>query len=183
VSMPHQAPDIAVRVCTTHDLVLEENAAGGLVCPGPRRHVVKRWKVVNTRTARAVYQATPEGTEGILNEKTNVKTKAQQKSKTVERAKFQDAAGQFLWLRLVEEPKRYGGDPYRIRWQLMPDAAAKKGVTAGVSKTMPDEASARSAFKAALKNAGEQGWKLAQMGMGVRKLELKPIPAPKRRAA
>lgn len=176
----------AVRVCNQHDLVLEENASGGLVCPGPRRHAVQRWKVVNTRTARAVYGANLEGTERVMNDKTQLKAKADRgsKSQTVERAKFEDAAGQVLWLRMVKEPKVWGGYPYRIRWAISPTAAGKKGTTQGVSKTAPDEASAKHAFKAAVKDAVGQGWKPMPMGhRGSRTLELRPIPAPKRRAA
>ena len=171
--------DLAVRVCPRHNQVLEEGKGDVLVCPGPQRHRVVRWKVVNTRTERAVYQATHEGTEAMLNDTTKVGEKPQAKSKTIDRAKFQDGGGQTLWIRATHEPKRFGGDPYRVRWS---QGDGKKGSAAGVAKTCPDEVAVRRAFSAALTEATRDGWKQVPAGMGFRTLTLKPIPKPKKPA-
>lgn len=171
--------DVCVRICPRHNLVLEETQKGELVCPGPRRHVVHRWKVVNRRTSRAVYQANHEGTEEIMNDKTEISDKPKSKSKTIDRKKFEDASGLVLFLRIVSEPKRYGGDPFRIRWQQ--GKKGEKGAVAGVSKTAPDEATARRDFAAAVRHTVAQGWK--EVAMTFRTLTLKPIPAPRKRAS
>jgi hypothetical protein len=171
--------DLAVRVCPRHNQVLEEKG-DNLICPGPQRHRVQRWKVVNTRTERALYQASHEGTEAVLNDTTKLGEKPQAKSKTIERAKLQDGGGQTLWLRVTHEPKKYGGEPYRVRWSQ--DDGKK--VTGGVAKTCPDEASGKRAFAAAVAEAIRDGWKQIPVTSwgGARKLTLKPIPKPKKRA-
>ena len=173
--------ELAVRVCPRHNQVLEEGKGGHLICPGPQRHRVQRWNVVNTRTERALYQASMDkGTEALLNDTTKVGEKPQAKSKTIEREKFQDGVGQTLWLRITLEPKKYGGDPYRLRWAQHDG----KKTTQGVAKTCPDAASGKRAFAAAVAEATRDGWKQVPSGTwgGARTLTLKPIPKPKKRA-
>ncbi len=175
-----------VRVCRRHNLVLEERGRQvdpHLVCPGPPRHRVRSWRVVDRRKCLALYEATEDrGATKVMDEETTVRKKPQAKSQTIERAKFQDGAKVALFIRLTKEPKRWGGDPFRIRWQQGP-SAGKKGTIGGVTKTCPDEISAREAWKAAVRSAISQGWKQVPIGQGTRQLELKPIPAPKKRAA
>jgi hypothetical protein len=174
----------AVRVCPQHNLVLEERGEL-LICPAPRRHRAIRWTVVDRRKGRALYEADKEGTRRIMNEKAAVGEPAQPKSQTLERAKFEDGTRLVLFIRLTKEPKRWGGDPFRIRWmQGQSQGLGKKGTLAGVAKTCADEASAREAFKAAVRSAIGQGWKPIPIGMGgPRSCALKPIPAPRKRAA
>lgn len=175
-----------VRVCTRHDLVLEERGLS-LVCPGPPRHRVKSWKVIDPKKGRAIYEASEDAMGAKeMNEKAAVAEKPEPKSQTLERAKFEDGAKQVLFVRITKEPKRWGGDPFRIRWQQIPagGVVGKKGQVGGVAKTCADEASAREAFKVAVRSAIAQGWKQVPIGAGGhRKLDIKPIPAPKRRAA
>lgn len=169
-----------VRVCCRHNQVLVE-AGLQLVCPGPPRHVVTSWRVVDRVKGRTLYEATEEkGATVVTNEKTTVAEAAKPKSQTLERAKLQDGTGLTLFLRVSREPKRFGGDPYRIRWMQLD---GKKSV-AGVAKTCADEPSARAAFAAALKKAIADGWKQVAIGMGgLRRPELRPVPAPKKRLA
>ncbi len=173
------------RVCPVHNLVLEERGKH-LVCPGPRRHRCDegRWRVVVRRTGRALYEADKEGTKQVMNEKATVADTPHPKSQTLERAKFVDGTNLVLFIRLTKEPKRWGGDPFRLRWQEGP-GSGKKGTVGGVAKTCAEEAAARDAFKVAVRTALSQGWKSVPIGQGgaCRKLELKPIPAPKKRAA
>jgi len=172
-----------VRVCRVHRQVLEERGLQ-LVCPGPPKHRVTSWRVVDRVKGRAVYEATEErGATEMTNEKTTVAEAPVAKSQTLERAKFEDGAKLVLFIRATKEPKRWGGDPFRVRWQQGP-GSGKKGTVAGVAKTCPDEASAREAFKAAVRSAISQGWKQVPIGVGGRRtLEIKPIPAPKKRAS
>ncbi len=180
-SSPRTTED-AVRVCAVHNLALEE-CGDHLVCPARRRHRVTRWRVVSRRLGRSLYEADKEGAKAV-DEKTTVAQSPEPKSETLERAKFEDGAKQVLFVRLTKEPKRWGGDPFRIRWQQGPAGTLGKGTTQGVAKTCPDEPAARAAYKAAVRSVIADGWKQVPIGLGgCRKLELKPIPAPKKRAA
>jgi len=169
-----------VRVCHRHNQVLGERGLR-LVCPGPPLHRVTSWRVVNRAKGRTLYEATEEkGATKVTNEKTTVAKAPEPKSETLERAKLKDGTGLTLWLRVAREPKRYGGDPFRIKWAQLD---GKKSV-GGVAKTCAEEPAARAAFKAALKTAIDQGWKQVEIGTGgPRRLELRPIPAPKKRAS
>lgn len=171
-----------VRVCRVHRQVLEERGLQ-LVCPGPPKHKATSWRVVDRVKGRAVYEATEErGATEMTNEKTTVAEAPAPKSQTLERAKLKDGSGLTLWLRVAREPKRYGGDPFRVKWAQL-SADGKKSI-GGVARTCTDEPTARAAFKAALKSAIDQGWKQVEMGVGgLRRLELRPIPAPKKRAS
>ena len=174
--------DEAVRVCPTHNLVLEERRGDELVCPGPRRHRVTRWNVVTPRTGRSIYEADKEGTRRIMNEKATVAETPEKKSLTLEHAKFIEGTGLVLFIHLRKKRLVQGGDPFRICWQQGP-GGGKKGTVGGVAKTCPDEASARAAFKAHVRDAIEEGWSPVPIGRSARKLEMKPVPAPKKRAA
>lgn len=116
-----------------------------------------------------------------MNEKLQVATKRPEpKVKMLERQRFQDGTGAILWLHLLRVPAVFGGDPFRIRWS---QGNGQKGTTRGVSKTSPDEAAGRLAFKAAVREAAADGWKPVEITRGARQLVLKPIPKPKKRAS
>lgn len=115
-----------------------------------------------------------------MNEKTTVEEAPEKKSEMLESAKFEDGTGFVLFVRLTKKRRVLGGDPFRIRWQ---QGQGKKGTVGGVAKTCPDEASAREAYKIHVRNAIKDGWKQVPIGLGRRSLQLKPIPAPKRRGA
>jgi len=117
----------------------------------------------------------------VTNEKVAVAGTPEKKSATLERAKFEDGTHLVLFIRITREPKRWGGDPFRLRWSQGP-GSGKKGTTQGVAKTCPDESSAREAFKAAVRSAITQGWKQVPIGAG-HAFELRPSPAPKKRVA
>lgn len=176
--------DEFVRVCRRHNLILEERGPH-LICPGPRRHRASSWRVVNRARHRALYEADKQGVTRVMNDQTTIADKPEPKMLTLERAKFEDGTKLVLFIRLTKEPKRWGGDPFRIRWLQGPvGGVGKKGSLGGIAKTCPDEASARDAYKAAVRSALSQGWKSVPIGQGgLRKLQLKPIPAPKKRAA
>lgn len=174
----------AVRVCPSHRVVLEERRGDVLFCRAGR-HRVKRWLVVARRNSRALYEVSAEqGATRMADADEKVQIKDHEpKSQTLDRAKFEDGSKAVLFIRLTREPKRYGGDPFRIRWQQRTAQGVKKGVVGGVAKTCPDESSARDAFKAAVRSATSQGWGQVPVGQGgPRTLVLKPIPAPKKPA-
>lgn len=174
----------SARVCPTHKVVLEERPGDVLYCQAGR-HKVKRWLVVNRRNSRAEYEATAEkGATCMPDTETVQVAKHEPKNQTLDRAKFEDLSKAFLFIRITKELKRRGGDPFRIRWKQGPKGGlGKKGTVGGVTKTCPDESSARRAFKAAIASAVDQGWKQVPIGQGgPRVLVLRPIPAPKKRS-
>ena len=171
----------AVRVCRQHNQALEERGLH-LVCLGPPLHRVTSWGVVDRAKGRTLYEADEEkGATKVMNEKTTVAMAPKPKSETLERAKLRDGTGLTLWLRVAREPKAYGGDPFRIKWAQL--SADGKKSTGGVVKTCADEPAGRAAFKATLKAAIDQGWKQVTINAGPRRLEFKPVPAPKKRAS
>lgn len=104
---------------------------------------------------------------------------------TLDRKRFVDGSGLVLFLSLRKEPKKFGGDPFRIRWRLedAKSGKGKKGAQQGVSVTAPNELEARNRFKATVAGAAKDGWKEEASVFGRRSLVLKAIPAPRKKAS
>jgi hypothetical protein len=170
-----------VRVCPQHRLELKPSTNGAaLLCP--KRHQVTDWEVVDRQKGRAVSAAGQEKA-GIrdMDEKAEVKAPT---NRTLERKKFIDGSGLALLVALRHEQKRLGGDPFRVFWRIYtPGTGSNKGGQSGVSTTASTEVDARNKFRQAWMAAIKDGWKEVPLVSGTRKLVLKAIPAPRKKAS
>lgn len=194
-------PALAVRLCPTHLKPLDVKGSS-LACP-VGGHAVSRWKVVNARTGRAMYDAdedkvtvTPakDGLRPVA-----VPAAAEPAAKVVPKKKqakyprnmiltqrLDDGCGLVLYIRLYREG--VGKTWYRVRFERYESgggagSGAKPNNVFGVNASVSTEQDGRDAFEAAVADALKQGWsKTVGTPKGGPRVHIKPIPAPRKRA-
>lgn len=201
-------PGKHVRVCEEHGVQLVERPGDRLFCEGSRvlgwrAHFVTSWKVVDRHKRRAVARAEEErrsdrsGGTGIQDLKEELMPRGPQprstpppaaapsaptpksaSKRTLSRAKF-TAAGEVLWLRVLQVVTKLGGDPFRVTWEI---GAGKKGagqrMTFGIVSTHADSAAAEGRYQEARAGALKDGWKEVPILPGRRPIAFMPVPKP-----
>jgi hypothetical protein len=157
-----------VRVCPQHDAILIEQR-DKLVCPRGY-HPVGKFKVVDRlkRTAVAVDGDNPEVRE--MGTTAPPTTPRRKKSEAMAIAKFVDATGAVLYVRLTKLYRR-AALVFTVRWSREQGGKYVEGAAVALEDYAEK---GRAAYEKACKAAIEEGWKVAPVFS--RKPKFAPIP-------
>lgn len=190
--MSTQPTERHVRVCPTHLVEVEERGTS-LICPRGQ-HAVSHFKVID-RLKRTAVEVAVDGDErrgGLVGEGTKftvgrpraVETERQaapaaapptKPKEVLAKAKFEDAAGGVLWVRLLRRVTKTTGQCFVVQWTRHEPGEKNVAQTAPLALETYQE-KAREAYAGALEQARKDGWR--ELAVLRREIKLLPLPKP-----
>lgn len=192
--MSTQPTERHVRVCPTHLVEVEEHGTS-LICPRGQ-HAVSHFRVID-RLKRTAVEVAVDGDErrgGIVSEIRKPGPAAMPvldrttqapgrgsfpdagKPKLVlAKAKFEDATGEHLWVRLLRKVTKTQGPVFVVQWSRHDPGEKNVAQTAALAIETYQE-KAREAFTAAVAQARKDGW--SELAVLRREVKLLPLPKP-----
>lgn len=175
--MSTQPVERHVRVCPQHRVPIDEDSHGRLVCP-KGWHPVGKFLVVD-RLKRAVVAADidKEGMTEMANERPQIAPVPARSTKKVEvlnAAKFMDATGWVLFVRLRRERTARSGDVFTVKWERVNGTGKLDGSGSLARETYAEKG--REAFAAAKKQALADGW--TEQPLMAHAPRFAPLPKP-----
>lgn len=174
------------RVCPTHNVEVEDHGSS-LICPRGQ-HVVTHFRVLD-RLKRTSVEVAVDGDDmrgGLVEEGTKLTRPrpapaggrglhGDKPKEVLAKAKFGDAAGGVLWIRLLRLVTKTKGPVFVVRWARHDHGQKVPAETAPLAIETSTE-TGRAVYAAAVAQALRDGWR--EVPMLRREINIRPLPKP-----